>query len=138
MNICRMARATLGGSNCPCQEDNGEGPYWCYVLISHDPVLNILEAPYYENPFEVVPIVGEYFIENIIVTHFENHIKFTQLEISISKLPLWYTHQVQWFRSSIWSSSWGDTTITNPMFGETNHDLWKLYWPLQFLRCFLM
>ena len=75
-----MARATLGDSNCPCQEDYGEGPCWCYVVISHDPVLNILEAPYYENPFEVVPIDGEYFIENVIVTHFEQ---------TTSNLPNW-------------------------------------------------
>ena len=66
-----MARATLEDSNCPCQEDYGEGPCWCYVVISHDPVLNILKVPYYGNPFGVVPIDREYFIENIIVTCFE-------------------------------------------------------------------
>ena len=78
--ICRMERATLGGSNCPCQEDYGQGHCWCYAVISHDPVLSTLEAPYYENPFEVVPIDGEYFIENVIVTHFEQ---------TTSNLPNW-------------------------------------------------
>ena len=53
-----MERATLGDSNCPCQEDYGQGHCWCYAVISHDPVLSMLEAPYYENPFEVVPIDG--------------------------------------------------------------------------------
>ena len=24
-----MARATLGGNDCPCQEERGEGPCWC-------------------------------------------------------------------------------------------------------------
>ena len=75
-----MERATLGDSNCPCQEDYGQGHCWCYAVISHDPVLSMLEAPYYENPFEVVPIDGEYFIENVIVTHFEQ---------TTSNLPNW-------------------------------------------------
>ena len=93
MKNCRMVRVTLGDSNCPCQEDYGEGHCWCYAVISHDPVLNILEAPYYENPFEVVPIDGEYFIEKCNCNLFwTNHIKFTQMEITISKLPLCYTH----------------------------------------------
>ena len=69
-----MERAALGDSNCPCQEDYGQGPCWCYAVISHDPVLSMLEAPYYENPFEVVPIDGEYFIENVIVTRFDHPI----------------------------------------------------------------
>ena len=66
-----MARATLGVSDCPCQEDYGEGHCWCYSVVPHDPALQILDGPYYENPFEVVPIEGKYFIEDIIVTHFE-------------------------------------------------------------------
>ena len=75
-----MERATLGGSNCPYQEDYGQGHCWCYAVTSHDPVLSTLEAPYYENPFEVVPIDGEYFIENVIVTRFEQ---------TTSNLPNW-------------------------------------------------
>ena len=75
-----MERATLGGSNCPCQEDYGQGHCWCYAVISHDPVLSTLEAPYYENLFEVVPIDGEYFIENVIITRFEQ---------TTSNLPNW-------------------------------------------------
>ena len=75
-----MARATLGDSDCPCQEDYGEGPCWCYSVIIHDPALCMLEAPYFENPFEVVPIEGEYFIEDVIVPHFEQ---------TTSDLPNW-------------------------------------------------
>ena len=64
-----MERATLGDSNCTCQEDYGQGHCWCYAVISLDPVLSMLEAPYYENPFE-----------NVIVTHFEQ---------TTSNLPNW-------------------------------------------------
>ena len=118
-----MARTTLGDSNCPCQEDYSEGPHWCYVVISHDPVLNILEAPYYENLFEVVPIDGEYFIENIIVTHFEQ---------TTSNLPNWKLQYPNCPYAALTKYSGSDmiiqledTTITKPMFGKTDHDLKK-------------
>ena len=111
-----MERATLGDSNCPCQEDYGQGHCWCYAVISHDPVLSMLEALYYENPFKVVPIDGKYFIENVIVTCFEQTpIKFTQLEITKSKLPPMLhslSTVVQKFHTIIQLE---DTTITNPM-----------------------
>ena len=75
-----MARATLGDNNCPCQEDYREGPCWCYDVVPNDPALSILDVTYYDNPFEVVPIDGEYFIEDVIVTHFEQ---------TTSNLPNW-------------------------------------------------
>ena len=118
-----MARATLGDSNCPCQEDYSEGHCWCYAVISHDPVLNILEAPYYENPFEVVPIDGEYFIENVIVTHFEqttSNYPTRNYNIQIALMLHSLSTVVQKLHMIIQLEY---TTITNPILGKTNQDL---------------